>query len=253
MQILVIFVLYCSIVKAMSERIPSQQNPVQQQVSTPDGVSKQPPAFQLKAGEGDVVQKRDKDRKQGQQDKAYTTHIVNNTIITVPKNASGNLPIAVIYGGLIERGGSKENMKSWTPESYFSSHILAFADYFTGFESSVRPGVKQVMEEKGITGTFKSLLGFSKGAERVRKVTGDESWSTIGLIDPSVWGTETYPGSVYMVWDKWGKKTELKDDPRYKLHMRIQNGDVSGQSKHLAGIGHSQMPAAWFSEFGGNL
>jgi hypothetical protein len=181
----------------------------------------------------------------------FTFYKENDVIVTVPKGASGKMPVTVVYGGLTDRGGEKENMYKWTPKSYKTSQIMVFADWYTGFVAGVKPVVASVAAKAGVEAEFKNLLGFSKGGERVSLAKGDAAWKTIGLIDPSVTGEETYPCPAYMVWDNW--KKDLDKDQRYKLHQRFEKGEVAGESKRFEKLGHLNMPAQWFTEFGGML
>jgi hypothetical protein len=239
------------------EKIPAQQAPAPVTGMPETGKeTKAPPAFELKGDEKPKEKKAKEFSPVGAKNGTvrdegdFTFYKENDVIVTVPKGATGKMPVTVVYGGLTDRGGEKENMYKWTPKSQKTSQIMVFADWFTGFVAGVKPVVASVAAQAGVEAEYKNLLGFSKGGERVNMAKGDAAWKTIGLIDPSVSGYETYPCPAYMVWDNW---KDLSVDQRKKLHDRIKKGDVTGDSKRFEKLGHKKMPEQWFTEFGSML
>jgi hypothetical protein len=250
------------------EKIPAPQQPAPPTTMPEQGKEvKSPPPFELKTEDKPKVDAGEKQKPAKpktrkeidsedniREDRGTYIYVrEKGVIMTIPKGASGTLPTAVIYGGLTDRGGEKQEVFDQTPTSYFSSKIMVFANWFTGYGTGVKPAVQAIAKREGVTAEFKALLGFSKGGEIIRKVQSEEAWKVIGLIDPSVFGWEEYTAPAYMVWSQWDSKLPIKDDPRYKLDKRIKAGKVKGGSKHKPDVGHKQMPAAWFSEWGSRL
>ncbi|HEX2900613.1 MAG TPA: hypothetical protein VHS96_12905 [Bacteroidia bacterium] len=234
------------------------------------GKSMTPPAFQLKAESGadgnsggnggaalaKVAQKKD-DKKQKapkvqkmEQGPGYKIYKTSDSIVTVPDGATGNLPIAMIYGGMGD--ATKEFMKNQVPGSLFATHILAFANYTTYYVKSVKPDIESAMASSAVSGSYSALLGFSAGGYRVEGAKGDEGWGVIGMIDAVAFDNATYPAPVLHVWNLWGNNTE-KTDARAKLHQRIINKEVKGSSERDKKVGHMGMPKRWFELYGSSL
>ena len=241
----------------MAEKVPLQKQSASPEQDDFKGATLAPPAFQLAAGEdsaadagGQTVQTQAKD-VDGDTGGTFATYNTSNTIVTIPKNAKGTLPILVIVGGI--NYATKEWMKTQIPSNLFNTHILSFSNHGTGYTKMVKPDIEAAMSKEKVQGSYKAIIGFSKGGERVNLAKSDENWSFLGMIDPSVPdGGGTYPHQVLMVWNVWGSNS-LKEDNRSELHEKIQKGTVAGQSVRAATTKHENMPKLWFSTYAGSL
>lgn len=247
------------------EKVPAPQQPAPVNGMPETGSEvKTPPAFELKGGDKPKQEKpkaakyktkdeiaKEPDLKEDRGSYWYIRE--KGVIVTLPKDKSGSLPTAIIYGGLIDRGGEKQAVFDQIPPSYFSNRIMVFANHYSGYTAEVKPAVQTICDREGFKPEFTALLGFSKGGERVRLAKGDEAWKVIGLIDPSVWGSEDYPCPAYMVWNTWKEDGTIEGDARYLMHKKLKKDPAKGDSKRRADVGHKKMPAAWFEEWGGKL
>lgn len=243
----------------MPEKEAGQRKAAGQEITQEGGKSMAPPAFQLKAGDDDGS--NGGKALEGGAAKAgvqlakrsgpgYNTHTNGNAIVTIPNGATGTLPILVIVGGISY--ATKEWMKSQVPEHYFSNYILSFSNHGTFYTSAVKPAIEAAMTTDGVSGTYKALLGFSAGGNRIEAAKNDEAWSLLGMIDPTVVNGVTYPCPIYMIWNLWYDNT-LANDPRSLLHNRVVNGEVQGSSVRDTKVGHAGMPKKWFELYGGLL
>jgi hypothetical protein len=200
----------------MFEKLPQQHQPAQPQHEAL-GKGQNPPAFQLKADE--TVQKKDKIEK------TYDSHNLGDAELTIPKGATGSMPVVVVYGGLVDRGGTYKNIIKTMPQSYLSTHIFIFAEHYVGF-AGLKKGAAKVFKEKGIEPTYKALCGFSKGGETLVGAMKSESWGLLGMMDPSVSGTfKDYSANVYMVWNHWGAANKSG----FKKNMDKYNKPIQDQ------------------------
>lgn len=238
----------------MSEKVPKQKELNAPKQENLGGITMAPPPFQLAAGDENpnaaakqlVSENEEKEASGG-----YKTYDNGTTIVTIPENASGTLPILVIVGGISY--ANKTWMKGQTPPNLFQTHILSFSNHSTGYTKGVRPGIEKAMEKESVKGNYKAMLGFSKGGERVNLAKADEAWSFLGMIDPSVPdGGGTYPCPIYHVWDLWGSNT-LENDNRSELHNKVISGAQAGESVRDTKAKHADMPKRWFELYGSKL
>jgi hypothetical protein len=249
----------------MGEKVPPIKKSEPVAKDTDAGASKQPPSFQLKSEQEQVAspqgpqvaQKKEKPAKDKpapqkvKQEYGYKSYTSDNSIVTIPDGAQGDLPILTIVGG--KTFATKEWMKTQVPANFFSTHIISLSNYWTGYTKQVKPDIAAATADAKVTGTPKALIGFSAGGYRVEAAKGDESWAVIGMIDAVVFNKQSYPAPVYQVYNFWGNNTE-KDDARHLLHVRIANTkEVAGESHRNKEVGHPGMPAAWFKLYGDRL
>ena len=233
---------------ARSSKFPTP-SPVQSKFLS--GRSMAPPPFQLKSdGEKGAEKCRRKDKGTNKGNKGYSEHKHKSVIVTIPEGSAKSYPILMIYGGL--RYATREWMMKQIPSSYFKSHILVFANWGSTYASKAGPHHKEVLKRECVSGTYKGLIGFSKGGNPVARGKNDESWGNIGLIDPEITGyTKGFSTNVYMVWNTWGGKSE-KVDARARFHRKIKAGKEPGDSVRLK-ISHADMVSAFFSKYGSNF
>jgi hypothetical protein len=248
----------------MAEKEIAQRKAAEPEAEQQNGKSMSPPAFQLMAGDagdgagtgnggGGTIQKKDeKDTKAGQQNQqasgGYNTHVGTNAIVTIPKGATGVLPILVVVGG--KNPATKEWMKAEMPANFFSTHIISFSNYGTLYVKGVKPEIEAAMAKDNVKGSYKALLGFSAGGYRIEGAKNDEKWALLGMIDPVVTNGATYPCPAYMVWTNWYGA----NDARKKLHERFVKKEVDGQSIEGGPVAdHLKMPKLWFKTYGSML
>lgn len=241
----------------MSEKIPLESQQSNKAEKESGGATLAPPQFKLSAGAGDdnggqAIQKKDEsaEKAPAADSGGFTVHNNGSTIVTIPKKPGENLPILAIVGGIDY--ANKEWMKSQTPSNLFETHILSFSNHGTGYTKGVKPAIEAAMTKDKVTGTYKGIIGFSKGGERVAAAKGDENWSFLGMIDPSIsYLANNFQAPVYMIWNTWNGNS-LEKDPRSQLHNKIVSGKVTGESERKI-IKHKEMPQAWFAKFAGIL
>lgn len=209
-----------------------------------------PPPFQLKNDGEKGSEKNSGEKGKKDKGKGYKEHVHKSVIVTIPEGGAKSHPILMIYGGL--RYATREWMMKQIPPSYFKSHILVFANWGSTYASKAGPHHKEVLEREGVSGTYKGLIGFSKGGNPVARGKGDESWGSIGLIDPEITGyTKGFSTNVYMVWNTW-RGASTKKDARARFHRKIKAGKEPGSSERLR-IPHADMVKAFFTKYGSNF
>jgi hypothetical protein len=170
----------------------------------------------------------------------YTTP--NGSIVSVPKKAQAQYSLLLIYGGTPPYGG--DWMKTQVPAALYERYVIVLPKYYYTSFNEVTKQYTQLLDQKNIKISEKSLLGFSGGGLRVQENFSAGNWKIIGLIDPStraVYLNLSFSDKVKMIYNRnvWSCYPSIQA-VLPKLAQKVSN--AGGYAEENTKLKHLEIP-----------
>ncbi len=184
-----------------------------------------------------------------------TFHSGGGHIISLPPDATGKLPLVVIFWG----NNGKDPVINGTPPSYFKKALVAYGPR-NGTFAAVTALLAPLLKEKGIEISTISICGYSSGGQAAFANYGSAT-KAVGFIDPNVQkrNFSTFDAkAIYSINpnpDAWQFTGD--PDPAYTVaQARIDAVDIvkkAGGFAETTKVGHAAYPKYFLSTFESKL